>query len=146
MALSPGVLTELRGELETLHRMRVQIDERTKAIEALLAPLDLGQVTLPFASIPANNNGHGLDAKPAVVTVSPGGSAFANTGLRDAIRAVLAKRGPMRAPDVARELVARGFKDASQTPIATRVYNDMWRMEGSGILERRGKGVFAVRP
>lgn len=146
MALSPAVLSELRSELENLHRMRVQIDERTKAIEAILSPLDLGQVSIPFGR---------HDFEPDVVLTAPNGNQIivhakrpvsANNGLRVAALKVLRKHGPGRAPDVARQMIADGWmEDGKSTPLPIRVYNDLWRLAQKGEAVISENGVFALK-
>jgi hypothetical protein len=142
MPFSESTLTEIRAELQTLHQIEVQIAERIKALEAILTPFDFGQAGLPFqppATAPL------AVALAEQVSVSDRAVVGINTGLRAAILNVLKLRGPKRAPEVARILEQSGFDGSdSKTPLATRVYNDLWRMDGKGIVENRS-GVFSVK-
>ena len=48
MPLSESTLNEIRAELTGLHQVQVQLNERIKALEAILTPFDFAQVALPF--------------------------------------------------------------------------------------------------
>lgn len=67
---------------------------------------------------------------------------YAPTGLRTAILGVL-NLGPMKAPQIARILTQQGFQNTSKTPLAVRIYNDLWRMIEPGIVVN-DKGLFRL--
>jgi len=140
--LSPAAINEIRAELDRLRGTREKIDARIGVLEAVLQPFDWQQVALPL-------NGNGKSATitvidPATVRVeNVARSPFASTGLRAAILDVLETRGPARAPNIASILAAQGFENDSTTPLATRVYNDLWRMKEAGVVEG-SRGVFAL--
>jgi hypothetical protein len=139
MPLSLSTLSEIRTELANLHQLKVAIDERTRALEAILVPLDLGQVALPF--LQHGDNGRTVESTTAREATPP---PSANTGLRAAILDELRKHGPRRAPEVAKRLAAKGFTNDSSTPLSTRVYNDLWRMSQKGVVTSRD-GVFELK-
>lgn len=140
MPLSRAFLDELQLELKGLHQLKVKIDERIRAIEAFMVPLDLGQVALPFLQ---GDNGHNAEHQPVQSRDATAGSS-ANNGLRKAILDTLRHNGPNRAPEVAKILKTKGFTNDSATPLSTRVYNDLWRMSKAGIVAGKN-GVFGLK-
>jgi hypothetical protein len=145
MPLSPSVQKELREELERIEaakkHLTSKLDERARVILAVLEPFEV-QSALPFVvSAPADSLMKRLQEH---VTATVGVSKFASTGLRAAILDVLRQRGPARAPNVAAILSNGGFKNDSKTALATRVYNDLWRMKEAGIVENK-EGVFSLK-
>jgi hypothetical protein len=157
MPLSDAARDELLAELEYLETLRKQFNEklnaRAQVIRAVLEPFDMGQTTLPFPSVksagdtaPARDEMRvgmtGVGGIGAVGSVA--GHKFASTGLRASILNVLKTRGPARAPNIASILAASGFENNSKTSLATRVYNDLWRMKEAGIVENRD-GVFSLK-
>jgi len=150
--LSPSAQNELRAELGAIEAFRKQInaklDARARVIQQVLEPFDVGQTKLPFGA-----NGGGVTdsaeqlrdrlrtATALKITIT---NKFASTGLRAAILDVLKTSGPGRAPKIAAILEHAGFKNDSKTPLATRVYNDLWRMIEPGIVENKD-GVFRLK-
>lgn len=150
MPLSPSTLADLRAELASLQTLRDRIDQRIQVLEAATKPFDVAQAVLPLSeSELASGFGTNIpiDAGKLATTGHPPNlhfhNPFASTGLRNAIVQVLRKRGPMRAPDVANVLESVGFKNDSSTPLATRVYNDLWRMAQKGVAKNE-YGVFSL--
>lgn len=142
MPLSDSTLNEIRNELVGLHQVQAQVNDRIKALEAILTPLDLGQGALPFQRVQGGTIPSGSKVFPPSVTQTP--SPYAGTGLRAAILDILRTLGPMRSPQVAKALGRLDFKNDSKTPLPTRVYNDLWRMSQKGTV-LNDNGVFSVR-
>lgn len=150
MALSTTAQDELRAELAAIETLRKQfnqkLDARAESIRAVLEPFDFNQTALPFAentrptSAPDASKPRGL-ALPALNIVIR--NKF-GSGLRPAILEVLREHGPMRAPQIAKILEQTGFKNDSKTPLATRVYNDCWRMIELDVVENDG-GLFNLK-
>lgn len=134
MPLSPSAIKELRAELSYIESMQEKYAARASVIKAVLEPFDVGRV----AGTPTTVEQQVVSPVPKAV-----GSKFASTGLRAAILNVL-RLGPGRAPNIATILAQQGFKNDSTTPLATRVYNDLWRMKEAGIVENKD-GVFSLK-
>lgn len=161
MPLSQSAQDELRAELANIETYRKQLndrlDERAMAIRAILEPFAvLPPVAQPVTLLPSSDSlkaaatvieslRERLDkaTKPPVLPLS-GPTKFANTGLRASIVEVLRAKGPLRAPAVAKVLEASGFANDSKTPLATRVYNDLWRMKEAGLVENHD-GEFSLK-
>lgn len=154
MPLSTTTQEELRAELAAIETMRKQmnqkLDARIEAIKAVLEPFDFSQSQLPFV-VPENaakqestatGNLRVVGHAPTGLVGAP--SKFASTGLRAAILEALRDHGPMRAPAIAKILELNGFKNDSKTPLATRVYNDCWRMIERKMVENN-EGIFSLR-
>jgi hypothetical protein len=137
MPLSESTLNEIRTELTSLHEVKVRIEERVRALEAILVPLDFGQAALPFLR---------KEERATVMqpTQARGTNLYASNGLRAAILDLLRANGPMRAPAVAKVLSTNGFNNDSKTKLSTRVYNDLWRMREAGILTNNN-GAFSLK-
>jgi hypothetical protein len=155
MPLSEAALQEIRTELADLHQLRVIVDERTRALEAILKPFDFAQFGLPFASSALSAavsvvssaptlSGAGHVSASTSATLSDAPNPYAGTGLRSAALSVLSELGSARAPEVAKILEERGFPTGGKTRFSTRVYNDLFRLTKTGKLEVNN-GVFRVK-
>jgi hypothetical protein len=133
MPFSPTFLVEIDKELASLRGVRDKLDERIRALEAIKQPLDILQVGLPFPSN-MSESGNPVNGQEPF--------RFGET-FRDTVREAMKRIGPARAPAVARWLEARGFVNESSTRLATRVYNDMWRMAQTGMATAED-GVFRL--
>lgn len=141
MPLSESALREIRSELSALHELQVKVNERVKALEAILVPFDFTQAALPFrVSHPPAQHGEPSTNGSKEAARNP----YASTGLRAAILEVLQHHGPMRAPEIAAALERKGFANDSSTPLTTRVYNDAWRMTQRDIVENKD-GAFSLK-
>lgn len=143
MALSESTINDIKAELAELHQLKAKIDDRLRILEAALEPLDL-----PLNGHPQDASLSGVTAQTATgrVVVIRRPSArhqYESTGLRKAILEMLKARGPMRSPDVAAALEEKGFENDSQTPLATRVYNDLWRMSQKNVV-KNAYGEFSI--
>jgi hypothetical protein len=114
------------------------------AIDAILTPVDTEQASLPLT---VNNNGNYQPFdEPRIkrVRLKVPGASSANNGLRAAVIDVLKRHGSARAPNIATILEAQGFPNDSNTPLAIRVYNDLWRLSKVGVVSGAG-GVFTLK-
>jgi hypothetical protein len=135
--LSQDVRDALQAELDhlTIRRKKIteRIDERIAALEAVLAPADdlLGetqQLRLKDVPAPSNGNGNG------------------EMSFRDHLRAVLAEHPNLTAPEVALEVIRRGVRPGGETPIGTRVANELFRMAQRGQIDKRNKRYSLLHP
>jgi hypothetical protein len=113
-----------------LELVKERAEVRIGHLRAALDPFDFGPLTLPFETDSANNNGNALrlagdaagQAEPSnnlnrVISVSP----FASTGMRQAIRQALKKRGRARAPEIAQDIQAMGVPTDGKTSQAGEI-------------------------
>ena len=149
MPLSESAKDEIRSELAALHRLKVSLDERVKALEAVLAPFDFAHVSLQPGTRKAGiaavaHDGIRYDAPKTLGGLFPNG-IIPGAGLRPAILAVLKERGPSKATEVTKVLVDRKFPtDSAKTPLNTRVYNDLYRMAQLDQIKMEN-GLFSLK-
>jgi hypothetical protein len=135
MPLSPSTIQDIKTELAEIRALKATLETRERALEAILVPFNV-------SSTPTRP--HQAGEVVAAVGVEHHPKTGASTGLRTAILDTLKARGPMRSPDIAVVLEKAGFPNESSTPLATRVYNDLWRMAQKGIV-RSDTGVFSLK-
>lgn len=140
MPLSESARNELRTELKTLHQVKSAVDDRIKALEAVLTPFDFGQAGLPFLVRFGENGNSDNEPEPLPIPGTTG-----ETGLRASVLALLREyKRPMRAPEIAKILVQRGFSSIGKTPLSVRIYNDLWRVAEKGDVEN-DDGTFSLK-
>lgn len=129
--LSRDVREALQAELDSLRIRRKKIterlDDRIAALEAVLAPDDdlLGGTSrqMPLTEVDR---------------IAPNGNGHHGTGnFRDHLRAVLADHPNISAPQVTEHLKLLGIRPGGETPIGTRVANELFRMAQRGQLVKR---------
>ena len=118
MPLSPSALAELRAELLGLEVERQNIDAKIAAINTMLATYGSRSSSLPTADRPPTPAGSGI-----------------NTGFRDKVREMLRDR-ERSAAEVIKGLRDGGVQASGQTPLETRVYNELNRMKKTGAVVR----------
>jgi hypothetical protein len=142
MPLSDAALKEIRAELSALHQLKVKVEERVRALESILTPLEFD--TPRQLDLAISDRGERVTQFEAGEEEPSFANRYASTGLRAAILDVLGKRGALRAPEVAQLLQKHGFKNDSKTPLQTRVYNDLWRLTQRGVVTKED-GAFNLR-
>ena len=68
-----------------------------------------------------------------------------NTGFREAMRKVIREQAGILRKDITAKLKRTGTQVRGRTPLSTRVYNDLWRMEKSGEVQRDSKGGYLIK-
>src|SRR5258708_1011963 len=140
MPLSASVVRALRAELNEWKAVQRQAEERTAAIEAILAPTKLPGQSSEKNESPArsqqegrsNNGGGGHE------------TAASFAGLRDRIRALLVARPNVRPRVVIDALAAAGVVAIGKTSLETKVYNELYRMAKVGPLRKSASGGYSI--
>jgi hypothetical protein len=115
------------------------LDARVNSIKAVLAPLDV-----PTLAVKVSEKVSAFDTRGQGRFIEMDQTKARMTALRSRILDVLRERKQTSAPLIAEELAASGFTDDSPTPLATRVYNDLWRMKQAGVVDNN-RGMFSLK-
>lgn len=134
--LSHAVTKELHAELKSIDSEIETLRERADAIRKVLG--EPPQLTIRWPT---------GEMRPVPVRITDASipSEYEGMTLREVVKSHLRKHPGWKAADVTQALRAEGYSRGGSTRFSHRVYNEIWRMQKDGLVEKDADGGFTLR-
>jgi hypothetical protein len=140
MALSYGVLNELKRELEHLRRVRGTIDARIQGLELIVSVAQpAGHDDLASLGIELSH-----DARLDALAPSSSGVALNQASLRTKVLEAIAQRPGATSADVSQAIANDGFLVSGVTTLRNRVSHEISRLKRLGKIRKERNGLYVV--